>query len=146
MLHLEIITPDQTVYDGQCVSVTLPTGDGEITVLERHIPLVTTITPGSAVVRDAAGEMQIFAVSRGFIELDGKNVRILTDIADRVEELEEEQIRKAKERAETLMTEKRADAEEFAEAVAVLDRELARLRTVRRYRPRSLPFSDRRPS
>ncbi|MBI1934648.1 hypothetical protein HYS30_03205, partial [Candidatus Peregrinibacteria bacterium] len=49
-------------------------------------------------------------------------------------ELEEEAIRQAKEKAEQLLKEKRADAEEFAEASAMLERELARLKVVRRHR------------
>lgn len=135
MLHLEIITPDQTVYDGDVTSVTLPSADGEITVLEKHIPLISTLLPGSMVVRAASGE-SIFAVSRGVIEVDGNSVRILSDIADRADILEEEAIEQAKQKAEKLMNEKKKDAVSFADATAMLDRELARLKTVRRYRSR----------
>lgn len=132
MLHLEIITPDATVFDSDVESVTLPTGDGEITVLPRHIPLVTTVLPGSLIARQKDGE-QLFAVSRGTIEIDGVGVRVLVRTADVADALaDEEAILKAKEDAEKLMTEKRTDAEAFAEATAILDRELARLKSVRR--------------
>lgn len=142
-LHLSIITPDQSVYDGDVVSVTLPTTDGEITVLPRHVPLITTIKPGTVVVR-SSGHEELFAVSRGVIEVDGSSVHVLADIADRADQLEETAIAEAKERAEKLMTEKRADVETFAEATAILDRELARLKTVRRHRNRrsTLPPSQ----
>jgi F-type H+-transporting ATPase subunit epsilon len=132
VLHLEIITPDATVFDSDVESVTLPTGDGEITVLPRHIPLVTTVLPGSLIARQKDGE-QLFAVSRGTIEIDGVGVRVLVRTADVADALaDEEAILKAKEDAEKLMTEKRTDAEAFAEATAILDRELARLKSVRR--------------
>lgn len=132
MLQLEIITPERTVFEGNVQSVTLPTGDGEITVLPHHIPLVTTVLPGSLIAREGGTE-RLFAISRGTIETDGTGVRVLVRTADTGEELEsEEAITRAKEAAEKLMTEKRTDAEAFAEATAVLDRELARLRTVRR--------------
>ncbi len=135
MLHFQLITPDETVYDGNVVSVTLPSADGEITVLEKHIPIISTLMPGSMVVRNEKGEM-IFAVSRGVIEVDGGSVRVLSDIADRADSLEEEAVEAAKAKAEKLMTEKSEDAMSFAEATALLDRELARLKTVRRYRAR----------
>lgn len=133
MLHLEIITPERTVFDSAIESVTLPTGDGEITVLLHHIPLVTTVLPGSLIAKEKGGKEHLFAISRGTIEVDGKGVRVLVRTADSAEDLQDESaIQKAKEDAEKLMAEKRTDAEGFAEATAILDRELARLRSVRR--------------
>lgn len=132
MLRLSIITPERTVFEGDVASVTLPTGDGEITVLPRHIPVVTTAVPGSLIARDESGE-RLFAVSRGTIEVNATSVQVLVRTADSADELaDEEAIRRAKEAAEKLMQEKRTDAEAFAEANAVLDRELARLLSVRR--------------
>ncbi len=133
MLHLEIITPDSTVFDGNIEWVTLPTGDGEITVLEHHLPIITTLVPGTAIVH-TSGEETSYAVSRGVIEIDGNGVRLLSDIADRADALEEATVEKAQQAAETLMNEKREDAEAFAEATAIFERELARLKTVRRHR------------
>lgn len=132
MLHLELITPDRVVFEGEVDAVSLPTPDGEITVLPHHIPLLSILAPGSVLIRQK-GEGNLFAVSRGVIEVDGTNVRVLADTADRATELEEEAIRQAKEKAEQLLKEKRADAEEFAEAAAMLERELARLKVVRRH-------------
>lgn len=132
MLHLVIITPDSTVFEADVESVTLPTGDGEITVLPQHIPLVTTAVPGSLIAR-VKGEEHLFAVSRGTIEVDGTGVRVLVRTADSTDALQDEAaIALAKENAEKLMAEKRTDAEAFAQAAAVLDRELARLKSVRR--------------
>jgi F-type H+-transporting ATPase subunit epsilon len=135
MIRLEIITPEQSVFEGDVDSVTLPTADGEITVLPHHIPLVTTIVPGPVIVH-MGKEEKIFAVSRGVIEIDQSSVRVLSDIADRADGLEEAAVEKAEQAAQKLMTEKREDVEGFAEATAILERELARLRTVRRHRSR----------
>lgn len=135
MLHLEIITPDETVYDGEADAVTLATAEGEITVLPHHIPLMTTLVPGVAVVR-IGGEEHYFAVSGGVVEVDPSSVRVLARTADRAEALQEAVIEKAKADAEKLVSERRADAEGFADAVAILDRELARIKTVRRHRTR----------
>ncbi|MDD5751255.1 MAG: ATP synthase F1 subunit epsilon [Candidatus Peribacteraceae bacterium] len=141
MLQLEIITPDRTMFEGEVASVSLPTATGEITVLPHHIPLMSIITPGMVTIREK-GKEQVLAVSRGVVEVDGKTIRVLVDTADRAEELEEAAILKAKEQAEKLQKEKRGDTEGFAEATAILERELARLQVARRRRAprRSVPM------
>jgi F-type H+-transporting ATPase subunit epsilon len=138
MFQLSIITPESTVYEGEADSVTLPTPDGEITVLTGHVPLMTVLAPGAAVVRKGNSE-ELFAMTRGVIEVTGKTVTILAEIADRADSLEEAAIEEAKAKAEQLITERRhADTESFAEAAAMLERELARLKTVRRRHLRNL--------
>ncbi len=133
MLHLEIITPDQTVYEGEADSVTLQTSEGEITVLPGHIPLLAILAPGVAIIHHGDTE-HLFALSGGIIEVDATTVRVLARTADAAEGLEEAAIESAKAAAEKLVSERRYDSEGFAEATAILDRELARLRTVRRRR------------
>ncbi len=132
-MTVELITPEEIAFKGDAVSVTLPTGDGEITVLAGHVSLVSTVSPGTMIVRSTEGE-QMFAVARGVIEVTPSSVRVLSDIADRVEALEEAAIEAAKARAEQLVADRRSDAEGFAEATAILEKELARLHTVRRRR------------
>lgn len=136
MLHLELITPERVIYEGDADSISLPTPDGEITVLPHHIPLISIVKPGSILVRKGKEEM-IFAVSRGVIEVDGKSLKVLADTAERAEELEEATIEKARQEAQKMMNEKREDKEGFAEATAILDKELARLHTIRRHKSRT---------
>lgn len=141
-LKFSIVTPEGTAIQKDALSVTLPTLDGEITVLPRHIPLIGSVIPGTILVRTSEGE-EIYAVSRGVVEVDGMSIQILADTADRAEDLQESAIEKAKASAEKLMTERRNDAEGFAEAAAMLERELARLKTVRRHRTiRRMPHSE----
>ena len=51
MLHLDISTPDGPIFTGDIDSVSLPTPDGEITVLPRHIPLISIVVPGSILIQ-----------------------------------------------------------------------------------------------
>lgn len=141
MLRITLVTPDRTLFQGEVDSVSLPTPDGEITVLPHHIPLISIVVPGSIVIR-SGGEEHLFAVSRGAVEIDGQSIEIIVDAADRAEELEEQAILAAKAQAEKLRSERRDDQEGFAEATAVLERELAKLHVVRRRRKqRSSPPS-----
>jgi len=43
---LRIASPEKTIFDGKVKKVTLPTEQGEITVLPNHTPVVTTLKPG----------------------------------------------------------------------------------------------------
>ena len=133
MIHASIITPDGSIFSGDVDAISLPTPDGEITVLPHHIPLISIVVPGTIMIRQGKDE-QIFAVSQGVIEVDGKTIRVLTDTADRAEELQEAAVEAAKTAAEKLLSEKRHDSEGFAEATALMERELARLTTIRRHR------------
>lgn len=132
----ELVTPDGTAYNGEILSVSVPTGMGEITILPHHRSLIATVEPGSVIIRTAEQEL-VFAVSRGALQVNGGSVRILADTADSAEGLDEEAaIDAARKRAEELAKEKRTDSEGFADATAMLERELGRLRTVRRLRSR----------
>lgn len=139
-MHLDITTPESAIFTGEVDSVSLPTPEGEITILPHHIPLIGIVAAGSILVR-TGHEEHLFAVSRGVVEIDGTTIRVLTDTADRAEELEEEAILRAKAEAEKLLTERRDDRERVAELTAVLERELAKLNVVRRRRSRRTPPS-----
>ena len=46
--HLQIVTPDGLFYDGQAESVTVPTVDGAVTILARHIDYLSALGMGEA--------------------------------------------------------------------------------------------------
>lgn len=132
-LQFKIVTPERVVFEDTVESVSIPTVDGEITVLPHHIPLVTLLQAGELRIRKGKEEIPL-AVSSGVIEVDGKRVVVLADTAERADELEEEKIEKARQQAQKLMQEKRSDTEGFAEASAALEREIARLKVAKRHR------------
>lgn len=135
-IHFEITTPEKTVYKEDIDQVTVPTSTGEITILPNHIPLVSQLVPGELVVK--AGEMVThMAVSGGFIEIRKNNeVVVLADSAEKAEEIDIKQAEEARERARELMNGKRRDEESFTEAVAELEKSMARLKVAKRTRHR----------
>lgn len=134
-MHAELITSEGSAYSGEAVSVTLPSGMGEITVLSHHIPMLSTIEPGTVIIRTGKEEL-LFAVARGVVQVGQTGLLILSDIADKAETLQEDAIELARQRAEELRNARRTDAEEFADATATLEREMARLMSIRRLRSR----------
>ena len=132
-IQLKIITPERTVYDDNVDEVTMPTPQGEITILPHHIPLVTMLSTGVMTLRKS-GVATYMASTGGFAEvLRDSKVRILADTADRAEELVTEEVERARERAAKMLAERRTDdVEGHAAALGALERELARLRAVRK--------------
>lgn len=128
-LHLSIVTPERIVYEDEVDSVSVMTDMGEVTVLPDHIPLVANLRAGELALRKD-GEVQFLVASTGFLEMrPGNKLIVLADTAERAEELELEKIEEARERARQLLTQKRhVDDVAFADAAAILERELARHR------------------
>src|SRR3989344_3161824 len=104
-ISFEITTPERVVYKDEVDQITIPTSEGEITVLPNHIPLVSMLAPGALTVKKN-GEEIYMATSGGFIEVqNGNKVIVLADTAERSEELSVEAIEAARERARAAMME-----------------------------------------
>jgi F-type H+-transporting ATPase subunit epsilon len=67
---------DENLYDGEADSVTLPGAEGEMTILPEHEPLITTLKPGTIVVR-RAGEERTFAIKSGVLEVRHEGVTVI---------------------------------------------------------------------
>lgn len=140
MLKFKIVTPEKSIYENEIFQVTIPTMDGEITVLPNHIPLVSVLKAGELKFKDKDGEHQM-AVSGGFLEVRGKNeIVILADHAERVDQIDITRAEEARVRAQEQMKNiKNVQDVDFAKLQAVIDRELNRLRVAKKYK--NLPIS-----
>lgn len=140
MLKFKIVTPEKTIYENEIYQVTIPTMEGEITVLPNHIPLISVLKAGELRFKDKNGEQQM-AVSGGFLEVRGKNeIVILADHAQRVGDIDIDKAEEARARAEEQMANlKNAQDVDYAKLQAIMDRELNKLRVAKKYR--NLPNS-----
>ncbi|MBA3047523.1 ATP synthase F1 subunit epsilon [Patescibacteria group bacterium] len=135
IIKFEIVTPERVVLKEQVVQVTAPTRQGEITVLPNHIPLVASLMPGVIEIIKENGNSEIMSVSGGFIEVSKNKVVILANTAEMAEEIDETRVEEARERAEKTVKEIRHfDRERFANINALIAKELARSRAVKRWK------------
>ncbi|MDZ4285011.1 MAG: F0F1 ATP synthase subunit epsilon, partial [Patescibacteria group bacterium] len=58
-LHIKIITPERVVLEEDVDSLSLPTPDGEITVLPNHRPLVSLLATGAMTLRKGGEESHL---------------------------------------------------------------------------------------
>jgi len=132
-MHLNIITPEKVVFSDDVDQATIPTQDGEITVLPHHIPIVGLLKAGELLIRQNGTDIPL-AVSGGIVQVRADGITILADTAERVEEIIEQRAEEAHKAAEKLLAEKRFDAEEYATIAAKMEKELARLHVVRKWK------------
>lgn len=134
-LKLKIATPEKVIYENEILQVSIPTMDGEITVLPNHVPLVSVLKAGEMKIVDKDGE-QILAVSGGFLEVRGQNeIVILADNAERAREIDIDRAEQARLRAEELMKQtKSVEDVDFAKLQALIDREMNRIRVGKKYK------------
>ena len=133
-LAISIVTPEKIIYEEQGIdSISLPTTQGEITILPKHIPLIAKVTPGEIVIRKDSKETSL-VTTQGFLKLDSDgSASILADYAIRSEEVEIAKVLEAKKKAEESMKAKRTE-KEFAIAEADLRRTLIELKVAQKRR------------
>ena len=135
-LRVLVLTSQQRVFEGEAEQVTAPGGDGELTVLPRHAPLLTTLKLGEMRVR-VRGEDEGIFVAGGFLEVNNNVVTVLADDAERASELDEARAEAARQRAQAEYELAQGDEEAQAAALADLERAVARLRVAELQRVRS---------
>jgi F-type H+-transporting ATPase subunit epsilon len=141
-LQLQVVTAERQLLDEVADMVIAPGGAGELGILPRHIPLITTLKPGELRVRQN-GEEHVYAVAGGFMEVrnavvddaPGSQVIVLADAAERAEDIDIERAQEARRRAEEQLSSTAADVDLIAAQVALL-RAIARLRVAERHRGR----------
>ncbi|HKK54116.1 MAG TPA: ATP synthase F1 subunit epsilon [Patescibacteria group bacterium] len=134
-INFEIVTPERTILKTKIFQVTVPTQEGDITVLPEHTPLVSSLKTGVLEITKEDGNIEIMSVAGGFLEVLLDKVVVLADNADRAQEIDEKETEKARRRAEDILKNLRDDDKEmFAEVSAQLERELAKTKTIKRWR------------
>ena len=125
-LALDIITPTKVVLSEEVDEVTIPTVDGEISILPNHVNLLTKIAAGEMVIRKGA-KNDLFAITGGFLEILNSHVNVLADYAIHADDIEVAKVQEAKERAQKAMKEKITE-EDFRVANAELAKALLQLK------------------
>jgi len=124
-LNLEIITPERRVLSESVEEVIVPGLEGELGILPLHTPLISQLKTGIITYRQG-NERKSVHVSGGFVEVLPEQVSVLSDVAERPEEIDIERARKARERAEKRLASVGEDID-FRRAELKLQRAMIRI-------------------
>ena len=138
-VQLRVVSVERSLFEGDVDGQGRPFlvclgAEGELGILPRHAPLLTTLRPGPVYIRNGTEETELF-VGGGFLEVLPDRVTVLADVAERAEEISEEAAEEARRRAQERLAGQLSAAEE-AEMAQVLAVAEARLRLARIRRSR----------
>jgi ATP synthase, F1 epsilon subunit (delta in mitochondria) len=126
-IHLDILTPEKTVFSDSIETVTAPGSLGEFGVLPGHAALVTTLETGEVVIKKDNREYWL-AISGGFAEVGNDKVTILAEAAEPAQEIDIKRAEAAKTQAEEKLKNLSSDKSEFSEQVFALKRATNRIK------------------
>lgn len=130
MFHFQLVSISGKKFDEDVHEVILPTLDGEIGVLQDHMPLVSVATTGAIAVRknakDTDTQREYFATNGGVIEVSDNTLRVLVDEADHADEINEAEAQKALAQAKKMKAEAK-DEVSLERAQSMVDRQGVRL-------------------
>lgn len=99
LFQLQIISPNRIFYDKQVSMVELTTGEGEIGVYAKHLPVTTTLEPGIVKIHEEDGIREA-AVHSGFVVIMQDKVTLMAEVAEWPEEIDLNRAEEARIRAE----------------------------------------------
>ena len=139
-LKLEIVTQERRVYSADDVEMVIaPGSEGEMGILPRHAPLITSLQEGVMRVKRLGGREEMLAIHGGFMEVLPDQVTVLADSAERAEEIDIARAEEARQRAQELMQQHREDKVDYIRAESALRRSLIRLKIAEGRKRRAMP-------
>jgi F-type H+-transporting ATPase subunit epsilon len=132
-MHVNIVSAEQEIYSGTVTQVFAPAEMGEVGVMPRHAPMLSTLKPGVVRVILQEGEEETFYVSGGILEIQPHVVTILSDTALRAADIDESSALEAKARAEAAMKDKASDMD-YAKAKSELIEAAAQIEALKKLR------------
>ncbi len=78
LLKVTIAHPSKILFDGEVFSMTIPTTEGEITVLANHEPIIIGLKKGIIVLQTKMGsEKERYEIDGGVLELSINKATVL---------------------------------------------------------------------
>ena len=73
-LHLSIVSPEKSIFDGDVKIVTLPGTVGSFSILPGHAPIVSSLQAGTLSYTTMEREERTIDIQGGFVELSDGTV------------------------------------------------------------------------
>ena len=99
--NLEIISPEKIILSEKVNSVTIPSFEGEMTILLDHIPLITFLRPG--ILRIEGSKESEYFLEEGTVEFSNNTLIILSSTIIPLENVKGENLSKMIEDSKVLL-------------------------------------------
>jgi len=108
---VEIISPEKTILKQETNEVVIPSFEGQMGILNNHIPLITFLRPGIITIK--AEDEKKFYVEEGTVEFSNNNLLILTSTAGDLANLDKNKINDLLQKAEANLNTLSTDKERY---------------------------------
>ncbi len=78
-MYLEIVTPDEKIFEGEVVTATFPGSDGTFQVLNNHAPMISTLGFGDIRYTEEKKKEELLTVDGGVVEVLNNKVIVLAE-------------------------------------------------------------------
>ena len=103
---LEIISPEKVIFSGDTRMVTLPSYEGDMSILKHHISIITFLRPGIIKVEKSEKNFEEFFVEDGTIEYFNDNLVVLSASVKNVKDLSKDFVNNLNKDTETKLLDK----------------------------------------
>jgi len=86
--EIEIATPERLLAREKAIRAQIPAKDGYIGVLPDHAPLLSELGIGAMTYTTPGDHRFSLAIKGGFLEINNNVVRVLTDFAEKAQEID----------------------------------------------------------
>jgi len=80
-LHVVVLSPERTVYEGAADAVVAPAYNGSLGILRGHAPLMALLGEGALRITSGGKELR-YQVSGGFLQVADNTVTVLSEHAE----------------------------------------------------------------
>lgn len=78
-MYLEIVTPDEKIFEGEVVTATFPGIHGSFQLMNNHAPLISILGKGDVKYTEDKQKEQFISMDGGVIEVLNNKVIVLAD-------------------------------------------------------------------
>lgn len=88
----ELVSPERLLLSEDVVAVVVPGSEGEMTVMAKHAPVMTSVKPGVVIVTTATGSTDRYVVFGGFADILPEACTILAESAVAVADIDRDDL------------------------------------------------------
>lgn len=97
--NVHVVTPDGSVYERATAMAVLTTTYGQLGVLANHVPFLAALAIDEVRVQTAPDQFDEVAVSGGFAEFSNNTLTVVSNAAERKEDIDVNRAEKARSKA-----------------------------------------------
>lgn len=139
-IAVSIVTPDGPVLDSEVEMVSTKATSGELGILAGHVPMIAPLAIGSVRLiknsKSPSKELDVVAVTGGFLEVRPDKVTILAQAAEKAEDIDIDRALRAKQRAEERLKKQQDSNIDYVRAKLALMRALNRINVYEQHKNR----------